>query len=133
MKFKEESRGKKTVLLIDDDPQIRDLLQIVLRGSGYRVRVAKEAHDVLPILEDPGENIDLLLVDLFLPGVSGLDLADEVIREQPETKVLYISGLCDSEEIRSRAPGQWGKDASFINKPFRPTALVESVDELLGC
>ncbi len=136
MKSKERIRKDKTVLVIDDDPQVRDLLQIVLRGCGYQVRVAKECADVISIVEESSEHIDLLLVDLYLPGVSGLDLADQVLEERPETKVLYISGITgisDAEDMKARAHGEWGKDANFLDKPFRPTQLVDSVDELLGC
>ena len=133
MKSKESSRNKKTVLIIDDDPQVRDLLQIVLRGSGYKVRIAKESEEVISIVGESDAQVDLLLVDLYLPGVSGLDLADQVLRKRPETKVLYISGISDAEDMKSRAHGEWGKDASFLDKPFGPTQLVHSVDELLGC
>ena len=132
-KSKEKRRSQKTVLVIDDDPKVRDLLQIVLCGSGYQVRIAKQSAEVLSIALTPEEGIDLLLVDLYLPGISGLDLADQVISKCPETKVLYISGISDAEDTKARAHGEWGKDASFLDKPFRPTQLVDSVDHLLGC
>jgi signal transduction histidine kinase/CheY-like chemotaxis protein len=123
-------RGGETVLLVEDEPAVRRVVSTVLRDSGYRVLEASEGSEALELVSEQGAcGIHLLLTDLTMPRIGGLDLARQVRRLLPGIRVLYTSGYSGAamEEVRIHDP-----EAMFIGKPFTPSELAEHVKAALG-
>jgi PAS domain S-box-containing protein len=121
--------GTETILLVDDQTEIRTLATSILRDHGYRVLEAEDPAQALEIVsrQRPGERIDLLLTDAIIPGRSGSDLADCVRADCKGLKVLFLSAYAGP------ARGQTLSETGFgwLQKPFTPDALASAVRELL--
>ncbi|MFQ5528321.1 MAG: response regulator [Thermoanaerobaculia bacterium] len=115
-----------TVLLVDDDPGIRVLAEKILEAHGYRVLSCHDAAEALRIFA--AVRVDLLLTDISIPGLSGLELAEELRARNPSLRVLLISG--DEEAAIGACSGN--PDMEFLCKPFRVDELVERVARSLG-
>ena len=122
--------GRATVLIVEDQDLVRELAASVLAGRGYFTLEAADGPEALELLagRKPGE-IDLLLTDVILPGMSGRELADRVRSEFPQIKVLFTSGY--SGEVLGRR-GVLEEDLAFLPKPFTPAALVAKVQAILA-
>ena len=119
--------GSETILLAEDDPSVRSLIVRTLNRHGYKVL---ESHDVAEAIALAGRKngpIHLLLTDIVMPDMSGPNLAQLVLRDHPDIKVLYVSGFPWNDAAGSGA----GSRASFLAKPFTPTALATSVRDCL--
>jgi len=117
------------VLLVEDDPSVRDITAEILRGLGYRVSEAADAEQAKLAMQVGGSRVDLLLTDIMLPGAAdGRELASTVRRGWPETRVLFMSGHIEG------GAGAAGADEAtqWIGKPFRRAQLAAKVDSLLG-
>ena len=113
-------RGRERVLLVEDDPDIRDFVARTLTGFGYRVREAATGREALALLA-PDAPVDLLLSDMTMPGgISGYDLVLEARRQQPELRVLLMSGFTDMA-------GQLPADCALLEKPFQKLDLARAV------
>ena len=121
-------RGSETILLVEDDPAVRDLVNAMLGKQGYSVLVSKEPSDVGGICEQHPGRIDLLLTDLILPGMSGRDIAKRVGTLRPEIKVLFMSGYTDDALIHSHG---FDESFAFLQKPFSSITLGAKVREVL--
>ncbi|KPJ99710.1 MAG: hypothetical protein AMJ60_04135 [Desulfobacterales bacterium SG8_35] len=120
--------GSETVLAVDDDPVMLDLLQEVLKPLGYKILSAASAEEALEMAASHQEKIDLLLTDVVLPGIKGQELATQLLNICPEANVLFMSGyLCPS---MAHSNSEQGFDA-FIQKPFTPNALLRKIRKLL--
>ncbi|MBS1877752.1 MAG: PAS domain S-box protein [Acidobacteria bacterium] len=119
-------RGTETILLIDDDPNLRRLAVSVLHDAGYRVLEATDALHAIRIAEETP--IDLLLTDVLMPGMNGRNLAAKVLGMRPNSRVLYISGF---NEDATLLQGVYEPGASFLRKPFTPAQLERNVREIL--
>jgi len=111
-----------TVLVADDEESVRRLFNRVLGRAGYRVLSAGDGPSALGLADTHGEDIDLLITDVSLPGMSGLALGTEFERRHPKVPVLYMSGYSEEdliEQLRTR------RGIAFLEKPFQ-------IDELLG-
>ncbi len=127
-----EQKGSETVLLVEDQPQVRELARMALSGKGYTVLVASSPEDAESACSKHGAEIHLLLTDLILPGISGRELAKRLTARHPKMRVLYMSGYTYS--IMRQGPGQDGlleDGVAFLQKPFTPSALTEKVREVL--
>jgi len=123
------SARRATVLITEDDDAVRRTIEQVLLVAGHRVlsaASAKEAH-ALSAAHEGG--IDLLLSDVVMPGVGGLELADQILEQRPETRVLLVSGY--SDQLTS-AGGSIDARFAFLAKPFTPDVLLARIGELLG-
>lgn len=121
-------RGEETVLLVEDQPALRDLLRQVLEGDGYTVLSARDGDEAVRIADGRAGAIDLLVTDLVLPGRNGLDVANHVAQRRPGIRLLLMSG-CSHEAIGP----QWlsGPGRAFLSKPFGLGKLLRSVRGLL--
>jgi YesN/AraC family two-component response regulator len=118
-----------TVLVVDDEPMIRDLLGMMLRLRGCEVLTAKNGAEAIAMATAlEGAKIDILITDLCMPGMSGADLAAEMRVIRPDTKQIFISGYTP-EEIA--AMGIDAPDAEFVMKPFRQGAIDTALRALL--
>ena len=121
--------GSETLLLVDDEPQVRTIAAIQLNRLGYDVLQAEDAREALEIL-DRSPAVDLLVTDIGLPGgMSGLDLAVAARKRDPLIPVLYVSGYSDdsSSESAERDP-----DAQFLAKPYDNLALAAAIRRALA-
>ena len=122
-------RGTETILLVEDQPELRRLARRVLLSGGYEVLEAGSAEEALAQFERHTGPIHLALTDVVMPGMSGKGLADRLKVLRPEMAVVYISGY-SSEEIHQR--GITGDRIDFLQKPFSPDSLLEKVRETLN-
>jgi PAS domain S-box-containing protein len=117
------------VLVIDDNPQIREVVHRVLTSAGYRVTTAASGQDALTLLNDPELAADLVLTDVVMPGITGDAFAGRLRAARPGMKILFMSGY----ERPPHASETWpGDSLEVIAKPFSRTSLLATVSRLLG-
>jgi CheY-like chemotaxis protein len=121
-------RGSETVLLVEDEASLRELLREALETNGYSVLVARDGAEAVQIAEAHSNPIQILVTDVIMPGMTGPKLVDLMARGRPGMKVLYISGYSDESVIRH---GLVGPGRSFLSKPFGPEVLLRRVRESL--
>jgi len=119
---------RETVLLVEDEDMIRSLAEQILLDRGYRVHAAANANEALDLAAKLGDDLDLLLTDIVMPGTSGSDLAQRLLRSHPDLRVLYMSGYSDSLIFRY---GMLQERAAFLQKPFSADVLERRLRELL--
>lgn len=123
-------RGTETVLIVEDEPLVRNMVVRILFEQGYRVLEAANGEEALRVVNThAGENIHLLLTDLVMPQMGGKDLAERLKTLRPNTKVLLTSGYSSDLSFQN---GELGEKVSFIQKPFMPADLVSKVQEVLA-
>ena len=118
--------GTETILLVEDDAQVRDLVSRFLSRSGYRVLTVSTGEEAL-VLTVPSSEIDLLLTDVALPGLSGPALATRLMETSPGLKVLFMSGHAG----RVKTLGKSWAGADFLQKPFTPEDMLRQVRTVL--
>jgi CheY-like chemotaxis protein len=121
--------GRQTILLVEDDRLLRELTRDLLQASGYSVLEAGSGADALEVIRRYEGTIDLLLIDVVLPGMNGRELAVRVGQALPGVKVLYTSGYANDAILRH---GALDDDSLFLSKPYSPTELREKVREVLA-
>jgi len=121
-----ELSGVETVLIVDDEDEVRRLLVDVLRLGAYEVLEARDGEHALEVLARHPGSLDLLVTDTVMPRMSGPDLADRLRVSDPNLKVLFMSGYAESERLRTL-----GKHERFIAKPFLPADLFVRVHTFL--
>jgi len=122
------SRGRGTILLVEDNEMVRDLTRSMLVGLGYTVLAADSAQAALDLCASPGLRVDLLLSDVVMPDMRGPELSDRLRAVRPELKVLFMSGYASGQV----AGADLSSDSSaFIQKPFTMTELARSVERVL--
>jgi two-component system, cell cycle sensor histidine kinase and response regulator CckA len=119
--------GSETILLVEDEVQIRKVAKGILARHGYRVIESQSASDALLICDQHKGTIDLLLTDVIMPQMSGSQLAERMTAARPAMKVLFMSGYTDGAITGRLAPG-----VAFLQKPLTPGTLTRKVREVLG-
>jgi two-component system cell cycle sensor histidine kinase/response regulator CckA len=120
--------GTETILLVEDSQSVRAAAQAALKHFGYTVIALPSANAALPLLEESGRQIDLLITDVVMPEMSGSDLADYASALRPHLKVLFVSGYTDDMVVRH---GVLMGDVAYLQKPFGPVELARKVREVL--
>lgn len=120
--------GKETILLAEDEASLRRLTRATLEQSGYKVLEAKDGVEALAVSEASDLPIDLLLTDVVMPGMGGRALAQELTRQRPEMKVVYMSGYT-GQGVGTQGPIDPGSD--FLSKPFTGVVLARKIREAL--
>jgi CheY-like chemotaxis protein len=117
----------KTILLVEDDPLVRGLIRRVLQAQGYTLLEAENSQEALDLFNHYPGLIHLLITDLFMPGMTGKDLARQLNGLLPQLKVLFISGY--THKVVTRYDGL-GTNVAFLEKPFGAIALIKKVQEM---
>jgi PAS domain S-box-containing protein len=124
-----QASGSETVLLVEDEESVRQLVRETLESKGYKVLEADNGVSALQIAAEQSEKIDILITDVVMPGMSGRELSSRLCATYPQTKVLYLSGYTED------AIGHEGvvdPDTAFLQKPFTLQMLSRKVREVLG-
>jgi two-component system, cell cycle sensor histidine kinase and response regulator CckA len=121
-------RGTETILLVEDDAQLRQLSSSVLSHCGYNVLVAASPEEGLAICNSNHQDIRLLVTDVVMPKINGRQLAEQILKVCPKIRVLYISGYTNNAIVHYGVldPGLW-----FLPKPYTLSGLVAKVREVL--
>ena len=122
------SRGRETVLVVEDEPLVRRLARRALEEHGYTVLEAADGREAIAELASGEHPIGLVLSDLVMPRMSGRELGQEIARRYPGLPVLFMSGYT-GEDVRSR--GLLEGTAPFVQKPFTADALARRVRTML--
>jgi PAS domain S-box-containing protein len=124
----QKATGDGTILIVEDDPTLRQLIADMLSHSGYRTLIAVDGHDALRICSDPDVKLDLIISDLVMPGLDGREIGRRALKLRPTVRILHMSGYSEHAVLRHDIfePG-----ASFIQKPFTAAGLASKVHELL--
>lgn len=120
--------GTETILVTEDEEAVRDLVSTVLREKGYQVLEASDSDEAFQVCDQHDGTIHLLVADVVMPKMSGLELAGRLRGVSPEMKVLYISGYANNEIGQQ---GILSQDTAFLGKPFTYDVLLSKVRELL--
>jgi CheY-like chemotaxis protein len=121
-----EPAGGRTILAVDDEPDLLEAVRRILSRLGHQVLAARGPAEALDLRLRHSGDVDLLLTDVRMPGGTGTDLAQQLCRLQPGLPVLFMSGLYDIPDAELAGPVQ------VVAKPFTPTSLAEAVDHALS-
>jgi CheY-like chemotaxis protein len=120
--------GDETILIVEDDNSVRVLAAEVLKHLGYNVIEAKNGIEAMELGQKLSQPIDLLITDLIMPKINGVELSHQLKSLMPSLKVLYISGYSDTAIIHQ---GFLTPGLPYLQKPFRPTTLAHKVREII--
>ena len=123
-----QARGDETILLVEDDPSVRQFAQAALQLQGYGVVVASRGAEAIALAHRHADRIQLVLTDVVMPEMGGKKLVDALRADRPELKVLYMSGYLDEAVVQNGVAQ--GAD-QFLHKPFTPIALAKKVRSVL--
>jgi CheY-like chemotaxis protein len=122
-------RGTETILVVEDQEQLRKMAVRVLRGHGYKVYEAADPEEALLQAERHADPIHLLLTDIVMPGMSGCELAERLKAVRPHIEIIFMSGYNDHATVDRQKLDSAG---AYLAKPFSPEALAIKVREVLG-
>jgi len=122
-------QGTETILLVEDEQRVRDLVSTVLRRCGYTVLEACRGEEALEVARNHVAPIHLLLSDIVMPGMGGRVVAARITELRPGTRILLMSGYSDDVILRT---GIAAADTPFIQKPFTASDLAQKVREVLS-
>ncbi|MES2119801.1 MAG: PAS domain S-box protein [Pseudomonadota bacterium] len=117
--------AQSSILVIDDDPDVRNFIADALAEQGYRVRQASDGREGLAELER--EPADLVVIDFIMPGLSGAEVADRILAATPGQPILFVSGYSETEAVKRLAP-----ETPLLAKPFRAEALNKAIRSALA-
>jgi CheY-like chemotaxis protein len=119
-------RSRETILVVEDMEEVRKMICQILEHNGYTVLQAANGVEALQVSGAYRKNIHLVLTDVVMPRMNGQELADEVRRLMPSTRLLFMSGYSEDPMVNPL-----GRLAVFIAKPFTPVALAQKIREVL--
>jgi DNA-binding NtrC family response regulator len=124
----QEPGTRPTVLVVDDEEDLRDIMRRMLERRGFDTIIAGDSQQAITVCREHPGDIDVLVTDLNLPGVTGGELSKTATDLRPGMSVIYISGLPKEMAV---AEGQIGDDATLVKKPFSTELLIEALRAVL--
>jgi two-component system, cell cycle sensor histidine kinase and response regulator CckA len=122
-------RGTETILLVEDDPSLREMAGALLKRLGYTVLPAANGVEAMSLVHKQGRgHIDLVFTDVVMPQMSGNELAERIRALHPQTKILFTSAYTESSIVHQ---GVLAKGVALLQKPFTPSALAQKIREIL--
>ena len=122
-------QGQHLILVVDDEPGLRDLVCRTLRAEGYRTLEASQGADALEAIEAAPDAVDLVVTDVVMPGMDGRELGRRLSQRWPDLPILYISAYDVNDIFRRGSPRS---SAPFLQKPFPMDQLVTTVRGLIA-
>lgn len=126
--FANDLPRRRTILLVEDEPFVRQATCSILEGAGFEVLPAEDAEEAMKLYEECNRGIDLVMTDMVLPGQSGKQLGQDLREHSPEVVVLVTFGYSNLE-YETEAPGS---HTYFLAKPYSRRMLVEKIETILG-
>jgi len=126
--LKDIPHGSENLLVVEDEPALRELLKSTLSRLGYRVTAAENGQEALRLVEKEDLKIDLLLSDVVMPGMNGLEIAEKLRQRQKNFKVLFISGYADRVIVQQEVIA---RKIPFLQKPFSQIELAHKIRDVL--
>jgi two-component system, cell cycle sensor histidine kinase and response regulator CckA len=120
--------GEETILIVEDEDGVRELMWKILTDQGYTVLEARHGRDALTVAAEYEHPIQLLVSDVVMPEMGAGELADQLLATRPGMKVLFVSGYTNDEVIRR---GVSRKGTAFMQKPFQAEELTRRIREVL--
>lgn len=117
---------KGTILLVDDEQAVRSIVLRILRRANYRVLEAESGEAALKLADEHEGHIDLVITDMFMPGLRGPEVVQRLAPKRPGLRALFMSGYAD-QDARTGVPA----GANFLNKPFSAKELASAVEAVL--
>ncbi len=121
-------RGKEIILLVEDEESVRNFTKEALESMGYIVNSTSNGHEALAFIRKNNTKIDLLISDVIMPKMGGVELADNLDKLLPGLKTLFVSGYIDDKIVKN---GILKKNVNFLQKPFSVHSLAKKVNEVL--
>jgi two-component system, cell cycle sensor histidine kinase and response regulator CckA len=120
--------GSEAILLVEDNDELRGAARGILEALGYRVTAAANGNEALATFEDLGGDVDLVICDVVMPGMSGQEVVDRIRTKSPETRVIFMSGYTDNVVLRH---GILEGEFEFLEKPFSADRLAAKIRQVL--
>lgn len=127
-RLSKQLHGNETILVVEDEPLVRSLATRVLEQYGYSVLVAENATEAVGVFDENRNSIDLLLTDVVMPGISGVELSVDLLKQEPRLQVVFMSGYVDN---KLNLAGITNSPHPFLKKPFGSEALARIVRQTL--
>ncbi len=124
----QSANSPKTILLVEDEKTVRDLVSKVLKRSGYEVMVASNGQEALDVMRQNDIEINLVLTDVLMPKMGGVELAQQLQQFSPGMPILFMSGYTDGALLETNS---LKSNAAFLQKPFTPQDLTQKLRALL--
>ena len=119
----------KTILVVDDDNLVLDVVEAFIEQLGHKVLLAGSGHEALKVAKEHDSKVDLLLTDVMMPNMNGLELAEAMVADSPDVKVVFMSG-CLQPAIDSRNTPRFKN--GFVKKPFSSKTLITHIKKALN-
>jgi CheY-like chemotaxis protein len=126
--IQQDRETAETVLVVEDDQPILDLMTMILEESGYVVLQATNGRDALKMAEPTEQPIDLLVSDMLMPGMNGYDLYENLVRQRPDLKAVFVSGYTEMTIVSQNNDSS---NIAFLGKPFTWQQLLQKVQHML--
>jgi two-component system cell cycle sensor histidine kinase/response regulator CckA len=120
------ANSPKTVLIVEDEPALRGAVARILTANHFKVLTARNGAAAVALAKQNPGRIDVLLVDVVMPGINGVETALQVCRLHPESQVIFVSAHMDDPQIRRSV----AQASNFLPKPFSPAQLLHAIEEL---
>ena len=118
------------ILIVDDEPQIQMLISAVLKEKGYKTEICDSGEKALKMMEDIEFN--LVLLDLNLPGLNGIEVSEKIKADSPNTPIIFITGLNTAEAMSLEAECKSKDDMELMYKPIDNAKLYENINKLIN-
>jgi len=126
--YANERSRRRTILLVEDEPFVREATCGILESAGFEVLTVEDAREAMKVYEECKRRIDLVMTDMMLPGGTGQQLGQDLRQRSPEVVVLVTSGY-GNPEYETEAPES---RTYFLAKPYSKRTLVEKIEKILG-